>query len=138
MSLYVVTCVKGDDHRWVLDFKTKGCNWNPYACLSNISIYFILPITKKTNLISFLVCISRSEMDGDNLKFLSYMNDLVELFNLGIKLCLFKVICRSCGIDYLTPPKRQDFLMMVLPGNYKFASMLLVSVHLVKHLKNSF
>ena len=82
-----------------------------------------------------MVCISRSEMDGDNLKFLSYMNDLVELFNLGIKLCLFKVICRSCGIDYLTPPKRQDFLMIVLPGNYKFASMPLVSVHLVNHLK---
>ena len=96
-------------------------------------LYFQLQ--KKTNLISFSVCISRSEMDGDNLKFLSYMNDLVELFNLGIKLCLFKVICRSCGIDYLTPPKRQDFLMMVLPGNYKFASMPLVSVHLVNHLK---
>ena len=99
-------------------------------------LYFQLQ--KKTNLISFSVCISRSEMDGDNLKFLSYMNDLVELFNLGIKLCLFKVICRSCGIDYLTPPKRQDFLMMVLPGNYKFASMPLVSVHLVNRLKKKF
>ena len=77
-------------------------------------------------------------MDGDNLKFLSYMNDLVELFNLGIKLCLFKVICRSCGIDYLTPLKRQYFPMMVLPGNYKFASMPLVSVHLVNHLKKKF
>ena len=103
------------------------------------NLFYTSNYKKKTNLISFLVCISRSEMDGDNLKFLSYMNDLVELFNLGIKLCLFKVICRSCGIDYLTPPKRQDFLMIVLPGNYKFASMPLVSVHLVNHLKkNSF
>ena len=121
-----------------IGFQKKGVIETHMHVFQIFQFILYFQLQKKTNLISFSVCISRSEMDGDNLKFLSYMNDLVELFNLGIKLCLFQVICRSCGIDYLTPPKRQDFLMMVLPGNYKFASMPLVSVHLLNHLKKKF